>query len=63
MTEIPQVGHRPRAPPPPRGRPPRLHENFLDRDTVVVGLVVQALLGLITDARALLPERKALAWR
>jgi sulfonate transport system permease protein len=36
---------------------------FLQTDVVVVGLVVYAVLGLLTDAAVRLLERKALSWR
>jgi sulfonate transport system permease protein len=36
---------------------------FLQTDVVVVGLVVYAVLGLLTDAAVRLLERRALAWR
>jgi sulfonate transport system permease protein len=37
--------------------------DFLRTDVIVVGLLVYALLGLITDALIRLVERRALAWR
>jgi sulfonate transport system permease protein len=37
--------------------------DFLRTDVIVVGLVVYALLGLVTDALVRLLERKALRWR
>ncbi|RSM68894.1 ABC transporter permease [Kibdelosporangium aridum] len=37
--------------------------DFLRTDVIVVGLVVYAILGLITDALVRLLERKALRWR
>jgi sulfonate transport system permease protein len=37
--------------------------DFLRTDVIVVGLLVYALLGLITDAAVRAVERKALAWR
>ena len=36
---------------------------FLQTDVVVVGLVVYAVLGLLTDAVVRLVERRALSWR
>lgn len=38
-------------------------EDFLRTDIIVLGLVVYALLGLITDLGVRLLERRALAWR
>jgi sulfonate transport system permease protein len=38
-------------------------QNFLRTDIVVVGLVVFAILGLVTDAAVRALERRALAWR
>jgi sulfonate transport system permease protein len=37
--------------------------DFLRADVIVVGLLVYALLGLVTDAVVRTVERKALAWR
>ncbi|MCE7005292.1 ABC transporter permease [Kibdelosporangium philippinense] len=37
--------------------------DFLRTDVIVVGLVVYAILGLVTDALVRLLERRALAWR
>jgi sulfonate transport system permease protein len=37
--------------------------DFIRTDVIVVGLLVYALLGLLTDALVRLVERKALAWR
>jgi sulfonate transport system permease protein len=37
--------------------------DFLRTDVIVVGLLVYALLGLITDAAVRAAERRALAWR
>jgi sulfonate transport system permease protein len=37
--------------------------DFLRTDVIVVGLVIYALLGLLTDALVRLLERRALAWR
>jgi sulfonate transport system permease protein len=36
---------------------------FLRTDVVVVGLVLYALLGLVTDALVRLAERRVLRWR
>jgi sulfonate transport system permease protein len=36
---------------------------FLQTDVVVVGLVVYAVLGLLTDAAVRQIERRALSWR
>jgi sulfonate transport system permease protein len=36
---------------------------FLRTDVIVVGLVVYAVLGLLTDSLVRLLERRALAWR
>ena len=36
---------------------------FLRTDVIVVGLIVYALLGLVTDALVRLLERRALRWR
>ena len=37
--------------------------DFMQTDTIVVGLLTYAALGLITDAAVRVAERRALRWR